>query len=269
MPYICLARNDIPDGVVQILSLVPNSSQRHLGYDPPGQTRYLNRVSDNLVYFTPVGRMVADVDGLKAYLVDRVEPVGGSWTAANQTAVANRLLWRLDTGRSMIMAEVNAVIQTVFAASDFDGSASNSTGVLIELLDILAGRGYRLPAGFIKGPGGVWSAVQRGSFTYAATVYGTTLIHGEIRPATVGGDTVQLEVRGITETYILMGHTKSIGATDLVCFSGGSPQISAPTLWPDSDRVPHYPWQMQGDLAYSTVTNARVITIYDADGSVL
>jgi len=188
---------------------------------------------------------------------------------SKQMHVANEILARLDAGNSMLLADVNACIQTMFPASDFDGSASNSTGVLTELLDILAGRGYRLPAGFIKGPGGAWSAVQSGSFTYAATVYGSTLIHGEIRPVAVGGDTVQLEVRGITETYVLMGHTRSIGATDLVCFSGGSPQISAPTLWPDSDRVPHYPWQMQGALAYSTVTNARVITIYDRDGSVL
>ena len=271
MPYICLARNDIPDGVVQILSLIPNSSQRHPGYDPPGQTRYLNRVASNPVLFKTTGATLHDTDGLIAYLVDRVEPAGGTWTHANQQWIAGAILARLDAGAPMLVANLNTIIQVIFAASDFDGSSSSSTGVLTELLDILAGRGYRLPAGYLKGPGGAWSATQRGAFTYDATVYGTTLQHGEIRPATAGGDTVQLEVRGITETYILMGHTKSIGATDLVCFSGGSPQISAPTLWPDKNIVPipHYPWEVHGGLAYTTVTNARVITIYDVDGSVL
>lgn len=269
MPYICLARNDIPDGTVQILSLIPNSSQRIPAYDPVGQTRYLNRVADNAILFSATGVTLEDVVGLRAYLVDRVEPAGGSWTHANQVTIANAIIARMDAGLSLLITDVNAIIQAVFAGSDFDGTGSNSTGVLTELLDLLAGRGYQLPAGSTKGTGGVWSAVQAGGFTVGVTVYGTTMQGGEIRPATLGGDTVQMEVRGIRETYVLMNHTTSVGASDLVCLSGGSPDISAPTLWPASDQVPHYPWSMQGALTYPTVANARVITIYDADGSVL
>ena len=269
MPYICLARNDIPDGVVQILSLIPNSSQRIPAYDPVGQTRYLNRLSDAAVRFTAAGLTAEEFVGLRAYLVDHVEPAGGSWTHSKQVYVANAIIARLDAGLSMLVTDLNAIIQVKFAGSDFDGTGSNSTGVLTDLLDILAGRGYQMPAGSLKGTGGVWSAVPTGSFTRSATIYGTGMNHGEIRPATMGGDTVQVEVRGIRETYVLMGHTTSVGASDLVCFSGGSPQISAPTLWPASDQVPHYPWSMQGALTYPTVANARVITIYDADGSVL
>jgi len=269
MPYICLARHDIPDGVVQILSLTPNSSRRHPAYDPPGQSRYLNRFSDNPVMFTAAGLVVTAVDGLRAYLVDHVEPAGGSWTHAAQIAVANAIIARLDAGQSLLVADINTIIQVTFAASDFDGTGSNSTGILTDLLSILAGRGYRLPAGAIKGPGGVWSAVAAGAFTRNVTVFGTGMHDGEIKPAIIGGDTQAVEIRGIRETYILMGHSTSVGATDLVCFSGGSPEISAPTLWPDSDRVPHYPWSMQGALSYPQVANARVITIYDTDGSVL
>lgn len=269
MPYICLARNDIPDGTVQILSLIPNSSQRHPAYDPVGQTRYLNRVADHPVLFKASGASLEDVVGLRAYLVDRVEPVGGSWTHTNQVTIANAIIARMDAGLSMLVADLNAIIQAVFAASDFDGTGSNSTGVLSELLSILAGRGYQLPADSAKGPGGAWSAVQAGAFTVSATVFGTTMAYGEITSGTVGGTTVQVEVRGIRETYVLMNHTTSVGASDLVCLSGGSPDISAPTLWPASDQVPHYPWSMQGALTYPTVANARVITIYDADGSVL
>ena len=50
MPYICLARTDIPDGTLQVLDLVPNTSLRS-NLDPPGQTRYVNRVQNDPVSY--------------------------------------------------------------------------------------------------------------------------------------------------------------------------------------------------------------------------
>ena len=60
MPYICLARADLPNGTVQVVDLTPNSSQRSEPYDPPGQTRYVNRVQNNPVYFTAAGVTTRD-----------------------------------------------------------------------------------------------------------------------------------------------------------------------------------------------------------------
>lgn len=77
MPYICLTRSDIPDGILQILDLVPNTSLRS-DLDPPGQTKYINRVVNNPLRLdgaTPPG-VTADSDGLQAYLFDNVEAGG-------------------------------------------------------------------------------------------------------------------------------------------------------------------------------------------------
>lgn len=269
MAYICLARSDIPDGTIQILSLAPNSSQRLPAYEPEGQTRYVNRVTDSPVLFTAVGAVAEQVDGLRAYLVDRVQPAGGTWTHANQVAVSTGIIARLDAGQELLLADVNTVIQATFAASDLDGTGSTSTGVLTELLSILAGRTYRLPVAGIKGPGGAWSAIQAGSFFESYRNPSSMMVSGEISSASIGGDLYYREIGGIRHTYGLMGYTGSIGDSDLVCFSGGGPGISAPTLWPDSDQRPHYPWTFQGALTYPEVQNARVITVYGDDGSIL
>ena len=261
MPYICLARSDIPNGVIQIVDLTPNSSQRSPAYDPPGQTRYVNRVLNNRVFWTAVGLSTQDVDGLSAFLVDLVNPGVGSWTAANQATVSAALIARMDAGLELGIATVNAIIQASLAASTLP--AANIT----DLLAVLAGRTYRLPAGSLKGTGGVWAAAQAGAFTEVFLNPSTTMIAGEITSHSIDGDLDTREIGGIRHTYSLMSFTRSIGDSNLVCFSGGSPQIAAPTLWPASSPAPHYPWDMQGVLSYSPTNVARIVTVYDDDGS--
>jgi hypothetical protein len=39
------------------------------------------------------------------------------------------------------------------------------------------------------------------------------------------------------------------------------------TLFPDSDLVAHYPWIMQGNNQFPEVQNARVVTVYNDDGT--
>lgn len=77
MPYICLT-SALSDGQVQILDLVPNSSQQRPGHDSPGQTRYLNRVqNDTAAVQYASGTLIEDhASGLRAYLLDKVEPAG-------------------------------------------------------------------------------------------------------------------------------------------------------------------------------------------------
>ena len=273
MPYICLARSDIPDGIIQVLDLSPNTSLRNEIYDPQGQTRYVNRVQVNTVPFTPTGYVRDATDGLKAYLVDRVEPGPDSiglieWTEAHQAAVAGGLVTRLDAGATMTLADVNAVIQATFPTSDFDGTASNSTGVLTELLAILSGRGYRLPAGgsVPKGPGGVWNKKVLGAFTYPVVVNGTTMMEGEIRPVNLGGDIQQREVKGIRYTAKTGAFMISIASGALATFEN---KFGNMDLWPDSDVEPFYPWTYQHGLHFGPQTSVRVVTVYDDDGTTL
>ena len=261
MPYICLARADLPNGTVQVVDLTPNSSQRSEPYDPPGQTRYVNRVQNNPVYFTAAGVTTRATDGLSALLVDLVDPGVGSWTLAIQATVSAALIARMDAGLAMAIANVNAIIQASLAASTLPA------GNLTDLLACLAGRTYRLPAGAIKCPGGVWAAAQAGGFTEAYLNPSSRMVHGEWTSTTIGGDSTQREIGGIRHTYALGGFTRSIGDSNLVCFTGGSAEIASPTLWPDSDRSPHYPWSMQGALAYAQTHVTRVLVVYNDDGS--
>ena len=87
MPYICLARDDIPNGVVQVLDLQPNASQPPPG-TPTAQSRYVNRPLAAPVSVTAAGGLAADGFGLAAYLMDRVEPGGLEVAAATLTATS-------------------------------------------------------------------------------------------------------------------------------------------------------------------------------------
>ena len=273
MPYICLARGDIPDGIIQILDLVPNTSQRNLTIDPPGQTLYVDRVLVNQVNFLPSGVTRENTIGLKAYLVDRVEPITASigddsWSVDKQATVANALIKRVDDGLALTLADVNTILQATFPGTDLTGAGSQSTGVLTEFLSIMSGRGYHLGAGFVKGPGGVWSPVINGSFTNPVTVWGTTMRDGEIGPVNIGGDIQQREVKPVRATvdsdYFLLSLNQ--GQMGVLSMKPGLPH---PTLWPDSSLTPFYPWTYQPGPQIQSVVNARVITVYADDGSVL
>lgn len=383
MPYICLARTDIPDGTIQILDLSPNSSQRSLIYEPPGQTRYVNRAVNDIPQPKPDGTVLEDTVGLSAYLADRVSPGGledatgtitfatvlagqsvdimgvtftgiavprvpgsqdfntavsdndaaaeltaaindaasqalllaavpagitvaavntgapsavvtltasvagvagdavtmatatpttivlsgatlsrtnGVWTMSSLDTVSAALLARVDAGSAMTLTDVDAVLATVDAELT-NTAGSTSTGVLTELLSVLSGRGYVLPAGSTKLEGGVWAPTQAGAFTESVTVYGTTWDSGEIRPSHIGGDTVNVEVKPIRHTYDGTFFQLSLGAGHLYQFQLGV------TLFPDSDLQEHYPWLMQGAKTLTEVADARVVTVYNDDGS--
>ena len=135
--------------------------------------------------------------------------------------------------------------------------------IVAEILAILAGRGYGLPAGAIKGPLGAWSAVQAGAFTHNVLVNDTQMLAGELRPLSIGGDNQAREYKGIRQTVMSGRLMLSIAQGHLEDFTNGV------TLWPDSDVLPHYPWTYQGALTFATVNNARVVTVYDDDGTVL
>ena len=264
MPYICLAQT-LPDGTVQILDLKPNTSNRNLIYDPPGQTRYVNRALNEAVLGTPTGLTRGDASGLSAYLGDRVNPAGTPWTPALLATLSADILAYVDAGTSFTTAaagdDLDVLIAAVNAGSSLSGGAS--TGDLMELLSILSGRGYLLPAGAQKLTGGAWSAVQAGAFTTDVQHFGTTWSFGEIKPAAIGGDTEAVETKPIRHTYDGTAFQVSLGAGHLATFSSGV------TLFPDSDLVPHHRSEYQGDLAFPVVTNARVVTVYDDDGSLL
>jgi hypothetical protein len=166
MPYICMIRTDIPEATLQVLDLNPNTSQRNLIYEPPGQTKYVRRLDNDTLAALAANATIATYTGLAAWLIDNViDGVSGvtiTVTVANDGAVG--LIALMDSGADMDLASVNAdLIATGGAGAGTDITAGGSTGTLAELLQIMAGGEYTLPAGSVVG--GLGAAADLGSFT--------------------------------------------------------------------------------------------------------
>lgn len=182
MPYICMIRTDIDDGVLQVLDLYPNTSLRNAIYDAVGQTKYVDRcVSDTVATTTSGGNdvTVAAYTGLAAYLLDHVEAGGlaagtGALTDANANTIATNIIAAMDAGSASTLAALNALLSATVANTELtNAGGSASTGSLADVLKILAGGEYILPAGSItETPTGTFNPTQSGAFTtgqYRAT----------------------------------------------------------------------------------------------------
>jgi hypothetical protein len=164
MPYLCKIRTDLPATLFQILDLLPNESQRNLIYEPRGQNKYLERVTNDTVAVV-ANLTVAQYDGVAAWLIDTIEDSGdgGALTAAEANTIALALIARMDAGNDMDTASVNAVIQATVAASGIGLGAS--VGTLAQLLQILAGGEYVVPQGTAANPGaGQYKGAAAGAF---------------------------------------------------------------------------------------------------------
>lgn len=169
MPHICLIRSDIPDGILQVLDLLPNSSQYSLIYDPPPQTKYVNRVANDTVVTTGAGPITtnADYKGLSAYLIDNVENTGSAGealTAAEVATISAALISRMDSGLPLAEADINAVIQATAAGSGI--GIGDSTATVEGFLRVLAGAEYLLPVGStVEDGGNAFVNTPAGAFT--------------------------------------------------------------------------------------------------------
>ncbi len=171
MPYLCQIRTDIPEGILQVLDLEPNTSQRNQIYDDPGQTKYLRRAQNDTVAVAN-GATVAAYKGVAAWLIDTIsdenaadlEGDGGALTSAEANTIAAALIARMDAGEALTVADVNTVIADTVADSGIGVGAS--VGTLEELLKILAGAEYVVPAGTPADPAaGEFKGAAAGSFT--------------------------------------------------------------------------------------------------------
>ena len=71
MAYVIVKRSDIPEKVLQVLDLKPNSSRRNLVYDPDGRTKYLRPFSRNTIKLSTSGgitKVASRTVGLEGYL---------------------------------------------------------------------------------------------------------------------------------------------------------------------------------------------------------
>jgi hypothetical protein len=174
--YIIPRRNDL-DGVnIQVTDLRPNTSQRNLIYDGPGQSGYLKWSSDapgltqvdgdsfagGSTQTQPIAALGADDTtgggddvgvpgtaqfGLAAYLRDRIDrgAVGAPVAPAEAASAANSILAEVEAGNALTAAAVNAILVADIAAGT-SLTAGASFGFVEEILRIAQGQVYRVRA---------------------------------------------------------------------------------------------------------------------------
>jgi len=171
MPYIVMRRTDIPNGVLQVVDLKPNTSQRNIPYEPGmGQTGYIRNIpTSDTVATTGAGPIVTNAQycGLAAYLIDHVED---SSTTAITAAVANTaaatIIARPQAGLTVTLANINAALVAAGATVGTGLTAGNSTGSLADVLSILQGKGYCLPGGAqVEDAGNLFDPTVSGYFS--------------------------------------------------------------------------------------------------------
>lgn len=156
MPFICLARTDIPDSTLQITDLWPNKSQANAVTDPsPVGPKYINAPVTNNVVLTTAGDVktfTAAKEGLAAYILVNVQQdgVGGlAVTPTQANVVAAAILVRMRAGLSLDLAAINVILVAACGAGTELTSAggSLSTGAVADVLRILSSTPYEVPAG--------------------------------------------------------------------------------------------------------------------------
>lgn len=150
--FICVKRDDIPNGALQVLDLSPNTSQRNAAIDPKGQTKYLGRPANDTVALSS-NRTVAAYHGIAAYLLDHVEDnvANVAITPAIANAAALAVIARLDAGGTITAANVATDLVASGAGAGTSLVANGSNGVLADFLSVVAGGDYLLPAGTLIG----------------------------------------------------------------------------------------------------------------------
>lgn len=175
MPFIVMRRTDIPDGLLQVVDLKPNTSQSNWPITPgSGQSGYIKNIPvSDTVATTGGGPIVTNADycGVAAYLIDNVED---SSTTAITAAVANTaaaaLIARAQAGQTLLLADVDAELVAAGATAGTGLTTGNSTGVLTELLDILQGAKYFLPGGAqVEDGGNLFDPTRHGYFEAGRT----------------------------------------------------------------------------------------------------
>ena len=242
------------------------------------QTGAVNQFS---VVVSNAARLVLDAASAASGRFSRTVERWDAAQLASAVSGVNGIQTRVDAGLGLTLAEVN-VLLLASCNGDLGGTSiagSNSTGDLQELLSIMAGRRYQIPLGAVKftptvSPEtvSVWTATQRGSFTVSRQVFDTAMVGGEWGPSTPwvkrgstvsGGDVSTNDLGGIRSTVDSTHLESSLQTGQLSHYASGV------SLFPDAAVSAFVSNWTRRTLRKSTLTNQRVVTVYDDDGTVL
>lgn len=173
--YIVTARTDMDNLQLLLYQLRPDTMHRVPSMEPPGQTRYIPRVvvDDPLVLVPQTdtsAQLVPGARGLGAWALDNIQNQAGgkslALTAAQAAEFSLKIRQRVDAGQPLTAAALDATLNTVtgVSGSSVGGTVgSQSTGSVADLLRLLGGSVYVVPAGAtVAAPGGVFPADKTG-----------------------------------------------------------------------------------------------------------
>lgn len=253
MPYICMSRDDVADGTIQVLDLFPNSSQRNLIYDGEGQTRYINRATTSscindggYIYGATKGQ---DAFGLGAYLADTLDSDGGGaqLTTAQIASAVEDVMGLVDNALAVTAVSIIASIQGGTYSASAIGAASVAANFSLEnLLKVLAGAHYKIAKGTL-----LVHDTSQGAFVFHTAK--TNLSSAETVVKSYDGDEFQLSLNS--------GHIAGL-ATATALYGNQSA----------SDSATGYPARQHPSVKNSgakTAASARIVVVYADDGSVL
>lgn len=176
--YIFLTRSDIPEGVLQITDLLPNTSLKNNAYDPTGQTGYVSfRVQNDTVVTSGAGPIVTvgTLNGLAAYLIDNIENTGTvgtpALTATQANNIAAAIIADMDAGAALTAAAIDVLINAEAGVTGAGLQVGNSTGGVGDILLILAGDVYTLPSGSqVEDGANAFDTSRKGAFASPSRV---------------------------------------------------------------------------------------------------
>lgn len=181
MPYIVMRRSDIPAGKLQVTDLRPNTSVKNGTLEPGlGETHYIRPKPVHVPVTTSGAGPIVTVRenaGLAAYLIDHVSNLaaGQALTAAQANAAAQTILSLATAGTALGVANVNAAIVAAGAGAGSGIGGGTSTATLAQVLAVVAGQSYVLPAGSqVQTAGNLFDTTVRGSFTAPVSYYSLT-----------------------------------------------------------------------------------------------
>ncbi len=151
--FITMKRTDIPNGTMIIRDLWPNPSQYNPVIDPlPQGPFYLSNVSNGSVTVVVNGEvrtLKKASTGLTAYLLATMNGASNgdvafnSLTQAEATAIATAIITRMQNGLALQDTDIETLAQAVQADVDL----AESTISVANILAILSGAVFTLPAG--------------------------------------------------------------------------------------------------------------------------
>ena len=154
--YAVQLRNDLPQGVLQVLDLKPNTSLRNFIYEGEGKTGYVrNDLSVDLSAPT-IGDdgglnkiFSGESTGLVAYLIERVEntvpATDTHLTVAQAQRCASLIIIDVLNGTNIDSARITVHLTAICGgAVDLDGSLADSWGSVEDVVKILAGHTYTI-----------------------------------------------------------------------------------------------------------------------------